>query len=170
MNKLYRIEHIATGRIMGDFIIESDNAILLSDDYRLSESDDLASTLPDLQIKYIQDVNIKASLVRRRFMTLYPGQEFTYTKKLKAAVAYKKATNPVDVQYPYLYNEATALDMTLLDLAKYIIQKEKDSDDVNVIIEAQRRRGIKQIKNAIDLVELKEVKDFALASLDAHQP
>lgn len=170
MGTLYRITNKLTGEVIGDIVIDSNDAILLSSDYQLTSSEVLAQTLPDLKTLYVEEINKKAAQVRGRFITLERGQETTYARKTEEAVAYLQATSPVDTDYPYLFNEATATDTTVAALATIVIQRVQDLELINPIIEAQRKRGIKQVNEAIDEVSAKTERDGAITSLDAHVP
>jgi len=168
MGILYRIANKITGEIIGDFIIDSADAVLLSSTHELLATENLAQTLDDLKLFYIEEINKKTAQVRTRFITLELGQETTYARKAQEALDYIQATGPIDTDYPYLDNEATATDMTVADLAAAILVKVQEMDVSNVVIEAQRKRGIKQVNEATDEAEAKVARDFAFNSLDAH--
>jgi len=168
MGTLYRIANKTTGEPIGDFIIDSADAVLLSSTHELLTTENLAQTLDDLKFFYIDEINKKTSQVRSRFITLELGQSITYTDKAQEALEYMQATNPVDTDYRYLDFEATATDKTVAFLAVEILQKAQDLRMINPTIEAQRKRGIKQVNEAENEFEAKTARDFAFSSLDAH--
>lgn len=168
MGTLYRIKHSTTGEVIGDFIIDSADAVLLSSTHELVSTEVLAQTLPDLKTLYIDEINKKTSQVRARYITLELGQETTYMRKTTEALDYVQAVAPIDLDYPYMNEEATATGTTLALLALAILQKSQELDVVNKTIEAQRKRGTKQVNEAVDEVAAKAARDFAFASLDMH--
>lgn len=165
---IYRIVNKLSGAIVGDCLIDSPDVQLLSTDYQLQTVDQLAQTLDELKTFYSEEINIKAAQVRARYISLYPGQETTYTRKATEAQAYLQAGDPVDTDYPYLNAEATATETTLAALAAAVLQRVQETDNANVSIEAQRKRGVKQVTEAIDAAAVKDARNFAFASLDMH--
>lgn len=168
MGTLYRIRNNQTDEIVGDLLIDSSDALLLSSTYELVITADLTETLADLKLVYIRDINRKTAQVRARFITLEPGQETTYARKASEALAYIQAVDPVDTDYPYLDNEATATGTTVAALASSVLAKVQEMDDTNVIVEAQRKRGIKKVTEAIDEATSKAERDGAITALDVH--
>lgn len=169
MTTLYRIADKVSGELIGDFIISGNTAELLSSTHKLISTEELSSDLTSLKSLYSDEVNAKAAQVRGRFITLIPGQETTYARKAQEAVSYLQAINPVDSDYPYLDNEATATGKNVADLASEVLGRVQSTDSINVIIEAQRKRGVKQIAEAVDNAAAIAARDFAIASLDSHQ-
>jgi len=168
MSKIYRIVNNYSGKIIGDFIIESEQATLLSSTHKLELTESLPENLESLKLLYKEEVNKKTAKVRSRFITLEPGQDYTYSRKTQEALAYVSNGSPVDTDYPYLLAESNSTEREILELATSILQKISEIDSVNIVIEAQRKRGEKQIGLSSTLKEAKEVRDFAIASLDMH--
>ena len=167
---LYRIKEKATGSVVGDFVIETSDATLLSSTHEFIIVDGQTNTLDELKAYYADEVNKKASEVRGRFLTLELGQETTYAKKANEALTYLQASTPIDTDYPYLYNEATATADTVGNLAQAVIDKVQAMDAENVIIEAQRKRGVKRVLEAVDEASAITERDIAFEALNAHVP
>ena len=168
MANLYRIREKSTGIVLGDLVIESDGAQLLSSQYEIVLTENLTSTLDDLKSFYIDEINKVTSRVRGKFITLELGQETTYIKKTIEAGNYLTASSPVDADYPYLKNEADAVGSTVADLASLVIAKSQEMDNINVVVEAQRKRGVQQVSAALTEIDAKTARDFAITSLQAH--
>lgn len=169
MGTLYRISNKSTGETIGDFIVDSSDAVLLSSTHELVATEVLAKTLDELKLLYIDEINKKAAQVRSRFITLEPGQETTYTRKAQEALNYIQAVDPVDTDYQYLHNEATATETTVAALAVSVLQRVQETDVTNALIEAQRKRGVKQVTESLSESTAKLARDFAFESLDAHK-
>lgn len=168
MSVLYRIVNKFSGVPIADLLIESSDAILLSDEYELITTEDMILSLEDLKELYIKEVNKITAKVRSRFITLELGQETTYIRKSMEALAYIQAVEPIDLDYPYMNEEAIATETTVALLAPAILQKSQEMDSVNKVIEAQRKRGVKKINEAVTEAEAKVERDGAFTALDAH--
>ncbi len=112
----------------------------------------------------------KASEVRRRFVAFHPGQESTYLRVEDEAKNLIVDATPTIAEYPYLWADSQANEVDPVDLANNIITSFSAYDSDNSSIEAQRKRGVRQVRISLDEAAAKIARDFAIASLDAHAP
>lgn len=170
--RLFKIVDTATGTEIGDlFVISEHYPEWMSDTHHLEEVSRISEDLDTIKAYYKKVVNQFAGEVRARFLYEGFGQELTYLEREREATAYKAGGwVGTEAEYPFIFKIATTLDKTPQQIANAIINRGVTWRETGSLIEAQRERGMAQIESAIDVAGARAAKNYALASLDEHQP
>lgn len=110
-----------------------------------------ATSLALIRQFYAARVDAEAEAFRCRFITAGSGQAITYIWKAQEATAFLADEN-ADV--PFLEAEATALGMTVADLAAEVAAATAQWGQIGKAIEARRRAAKKSISDAADFAAL----------------
>jgi|GEM_PF-2090215 len=116
---------------------------------------------------YLQRVSLLAGIKRRDFITIAPGQEMTYQRKLERARQYQADPAPIDEAYPLLHKEASALALSVADLAAKIITMDALWEEKGGDIEAARLKAAAFVGGAITLAEISAAMSTFETELEA---
>ncbi len=116
----------------------------------------ITKPLIEQQAEAITTVDTLAGQKRLQYITNIPGQEVTYTAKLKDAQAYILAGYPSDVTtYPWIKAEADAPGSTPIQVADLIVVTAQTWTDVGSKIEGARQAAKIAINNATSVVDIR---------------
>lgn len=103
------------------------------------------------------EINTSAGNARKKYITDIPGQESTYQFKLQEAQLYVETQNPIDINFPFLYAEASACKISISDLANSILQIWTMWKQIAADIEATRRGAMIEIDTATTVDEVMSI-------------
>lgn len=171
---LYQIVEIATGQAIADLLIETRPEIL-SDTYAVLAVPEAGVDLVTLKAHYEKEINLFAGQVRTRYISPGEGQGITYLRKETEAKVFV-ALNPgeqnqvTEAEYPWIFKEAAKTGDTPLGVANMIVASAAYWVGPGSDIESTRKRGTKQVSEAVDAAAAKAAFDFAISSLDVYRP
>ena len=119
------------------------------------------------QKEALAQVDLVAGVKRQKFITVSPGQDMTYARKLERAKEYANTANPVDTDFPFLKMEADATGLTVYELTQVVLNMDAFWEAAGSQIEAARRRAAETIKSASTLTEITEAQAFMTSELEA---
>lgn len=109
---------------------------------------EVAELVPRYKAEAIGQVNLAAGNARAKYITVIPGQEATYLWKEQEARAWSAATAPVDEDYPILYAEAQACNLTMAEVVALVLTTAAQFRTLAAEIEGLRRGTITAIEAA----------------------
>jgi hypothetical protein len=116
----------------------------------------ITKPLPNQQAEAIITIDTLAGEKRLQYITNIPGQEVTYTAKLKDAQAFILAGYPSDVTpYPWIEAEATATGATAIQVADLIVLTAQTWTDVGSKIEGARQAAKIAVNNATSVTNIR---------------
>jgi len=103
------------------------------------------------------EIDFLAENMRGRYITPGAGQALAYQAKTEEAKAFQGVVDPVDADYPHLYEEALATSSTVAEVAALVLSTKQSWTQVSAKIEGVRRGAKKAMNSAKSVAEIDQV-------------
>lgn len=153
------------------YVGENAEVGLASFDCYIEELTPGSETFDEAKRVAVDAVNFYAAKIRGQYMSVGHGIEIIYMHKDMEAQAYTAAGTPDladGAQYPFIYEEATALGITPQEVATRILARSAALASIGSKMEGARMIGMKELDATTDLPTLAAAKRDALVRLSVY--